>query len=154
VRNRLRIVLRGLASLGATSLIVLAGCSDQGEGERCGLFGGTDATVNGTSDCASGLVCVTPPNANAVTQLSTLGVCCPPAGIAATTAACQNTLGGSTMGGPPKGDGSFDGGAHDANVDARPTDAAQDAAPDTGHDSGGIVDSGAADAPHDAPHAG
>ena len=101
----------------AAALPVLAagGCADEGQGERCTLFAGGDAGENGTSECAAGLVCA--PQTIYTTPLpgdGKLGVCCPPPGTPATDPACVPTPGGSTNGGPPVGDGSFDAVSTDA----------------------------------------
>jgi hypothetical protein len=101
-----------LAAASLAAMLGAGGCADQQEGERCTFFNGGDAGENGTSECASGLLCVVTSyyaTDMATTGAGTLGVCCPPSGTPATTAACQPTVGGSTTGGPPAGDGGFDG---------------------------------------------
>ena len=114
-----------------------AGCSDEGEGERCTYFANSgDAGVNGTNECSSGLVCqsagsafVTPTCGNGTASgacIGTLGVCCPPPGVAATASACIITSSGSTMAGPPASDGSVPG---DAGTDGH----AADSGPEAGH---------------------
>jgi hypothetical protein len=118
----------GAAALLLAPLLCLASCSNQGEGERCTLFNGGDAGENGTSECSAGLVCTVTayytPNVS-TTGVGTLGVCCPPSGTASTAPACNQTTGGSTTGGPPAGDGGFDG-ATDSSVDGKARDAAGD----------------------------
>jgi hypothetical protein len=144
VRDRLTpklVLVRGLALAGVTFLVILAGCADQGEGERCTFFmvQAGDASINGSSDCASGLVCEPPPNTNTVppittTSAGTLGVCCPPKGSPVNSTNCQALGGGSQA--PFSRDASTDGSA-DAAADA-PTDARVDAQhPDAGHNDAG-----------------
>ncbi len=152
VRHRLMTVLRGPSTTGATSMLKRVGgaallampllfvtdCSNQGEGDRCTLFGGGDAGVNGTSECSSGLVCTATgyfTTAVSTPGVGTLGVCCPPSGTPSTAAACNHTTGGSTTGGPPVGDGSLDA-LVDSSVDAVARDAAGDGhAPGDAHGS-------------------
>jgi hypothetical protein len=130
-----------LVLLGSMPIFAESGCADQGEGERCTFFKGGDAGENGSNECSAGLVCTVTSYYsadNTTAGVGTLGVCCPPSGTASTAAACQPTVGGSTTGGAPTGDGGFDGsldtGAPDAKADAAPdaSDAAQaDAHPTT-----------------------
>ena len=116
-----------LALAGLTPLVTMTGCSDQGEGERCTYFSANDAGVNGSSECAAGLVCRPPStvyfSATSLPGPGSLGVCCPPAGNASSAAACNATSGGSTTVGPATGDGSFDVITSDAGVDAATADA-------------------------------
>ena len=164
VRHRQETVLRGLpitgtwsmlvrvarAALLATPLLFATDCSNQGEGERCTLFGGGDAAVNGTSECSSGLVCTATgyfTTSVSMPGVGTLGVCCPPSGTPSTAAACNHTTGGSTTGGPPVGDGGFDA-LVDGAVDAKARDAAAD-----GHKAGDAHASKDAHPSSEASHA-
>jgi len=100
-----------------------AGCSGQGEGERCDTRGDN----NGNDDCAGDLIC---------THRGDLGDRCCPADLRqATTIACQPPTGGGIDGSPP------------------PPDAASDApAPDAPLADAPVADApGQADAPEDAP---
>jgi len=183
VRHRLETVLRRLpitasaailALAGSLPLLAMSGCADQGEGERCTRFPAGDAGTNGSSECASGLIC-TAPNANVVTLttpgVGNVGVCCPPSGTPSSAAACTQTTSGSTTGGPPAGDGGFDGATTDAAADGRSTDAGatgdaatapdaskdggKDAAPDATTDATtGATTDAATDAPRDSAKSG
>jgi len=169
--------LRGLSIAAAAALLALVatmplgmtGCADQGEGQRCTFFMGGDAGENGTSECASGLLCV--PYSDyftaATTAAGTLGVCCPPSGTMASVAVCQAMVGGSMTGGRPVGDGGFDATKADgASVDGAPTGDAHhtDAHASDAHDDGNGADArpdtapATGDAAHDvtvdAAHAG
>jgi hypothetical protein len=142
VLKRLSIsVAVAILALVASMPLGMAGCNNQGEGERCTFFKGGDAGENGTDECSSGLVCVPTSYYTSITAttggVGELGVCCPPAGTPATSAACMAMVGGSTMAGPPIGDGGFDG------------DTGAGATKDAGHDA--PRDTGEA-APHDAGH--
>jgi hypothetical protein len=151
------VLVRGLALAGVAFLVIIAGCADQGEGERCTFFQvqAGDASVNGSSDCASGLICEPPPNTKAVPPVTTsaagtLGVCCPPNGVATTSQNCQAVNSGSLNGYTP--DASTDAAADaptDAKVDAQHPDAGhKDAGHDAGHDAH-VADGAAKDAPSD-----
>jgi len=144
VRATPETVLRLLSITAAVALLALvasmpvgmAGCANQGEGDRCTLFGGADAGENGTSECSAGLLCVSAamayPNTGPMTPgAGTLGICCPPSGAPA-TGACVTNPGGSMTAGPPIGDGGSDG--------------------DTGANADGSRDS-AKDGPHAPPDA-
>jgi hypothetical protein len=98
---------RGVAAAFAlVAVVLLAACSNQGEGGRCD----TNAENSGAEDCASGLVCIP------VNQLGrgqgatpTEGRCCPADRSTATAADCRI---GATQAGDaavPEG-GPFDGG--------------------------------------------
>ncbi len=129
----------------------MAGCADQGEGERCTYFPGGDAGENGTSDCSSGLICMPAgtyfnsiPAASLMSGVGTLGVCCPPAGTASNAAACNPMNAGSANAGPPLGDGGFDG-TLETGTDAH---AAHDGTTDAPHEAKAAADGKAADATH------
>jgi len=159
VRHRLntafrRLAVVALASLAFASASTMSGCNNEGEGERCTFFMGGDAGENGTDECSSGLVCrVTDYYATTTTTTGTgtLGVCCPPIGVASSALACMPAVGGSTTGAPPTGDGGFDGGA-DTGADAKPakdattgTDANAASDATTGSDAKGAKDGTVAD---------
>ncbi len=151
-------VLRGLSITSAIALLALVaslplgmtGCNNEGEGERCTLFSNSgDAGENGTDECSAGLLCVSaagayPGEVAATTGVGKLGICCPPSGTPSTAAACMAMVGGSTLGGPPVGDGGYDA---DSAVDAHK-------APDGSADAKHTADAHASDAASkDAGHA-
>jgi hypothetical protein len=62
--------------------VLIAACSDEGEGEPCSL-------LNGSNDCQANLICEKPPgNSNSP------AVCCPPDLSQATTPECSLPSGG------------------------------------------------------------
>jgi hypothetical protein len=110
------------------AFVLPAGCSGQGEGERCDVH----ADNNGNDDCAGDLVCTAGGNLNGSNNTDR---CCPADRTKATTLVCQlPTAGGIDTTPPP--DASTDAPAADAAVSDAP---ASDAPVDT------------ADAPSDAP---
>jgi hypothetical protein len=161
--------VRWLALAATTSMVVmaaaLAGCADQGEGERCTYFsGGGDASINGSSECASGLVCFPPKNSTSIPPFTsqaagTLGICCPPAGATVTSPLCVAQVSGP---GRMSFDGGFDTGTDapadagkdvgtDAPLDARPRDASRDGGDATVTDAGkDAAKDGAKEAAQDA----
>lgn len=160
-----RALTRVLVVACAVTFLGMGGCAGQGEGERCTFFGGGDAGENGTDECASGLLCVVTSyyaTTTATPGVGTLGVCCPPSGSVATAAACQPTVGGSTTGGKPTGDGGYDGPLPDTGTDAHAHDATtsdaakSDAAKsDAGKsDAPSSTSDGSAEASSDAKHGG
>ena len=94
---RLRVVLP-LAGLLSLAPVVLLGCSEQQEGQRCDLD-------NGNADCADGLVC---------TSKQTLGtksdMCCPSSGKSGSPD-CTPSLGGTTTTSSGSGGAGGQGGA-------------------------------------------
>jgi len=135
-----RQVLATLAILAGGSLFVLPSCDNQHEGERCDNLAGN----NGNDDCQAGLVC-TPPDQlrwpaltdGGISQRPQTYICCPPAGMPATTDVCKSA--GSTFGSDaaipdtsvPEGSSSETGAetSTDAPADS-PSDVASDAPSD------------------------
>ncbi len=126
MRHRLRsaicIAVVGLAGMVAAG----AGCSNQGEGERCTFFPNGSESINGstptngTQDCQDGLVCEQ--GTNFPTATGTYDRCCPPDQANATVQACMT---GSVVGGDQNAgrDASFEDSAADAAPDAKDEDA-------------------------------
>lgn len=130
MRPRLALPLLRTIALIIGSAAVASACSGQGEGERCDKrAGGMPA---GTSDCQSGLVCLsTVPGTSFADPNSS--ICCPPNPSQATTSAC-----------------SPNGGSFDANP-TPPDASAGDSASESGDELGvGTSDGSAADVTLDA----
>jgi hypothetical protein len=125
VRHRLRsaicIAVVALAGVVATG----AGCSNQGEGERCtAIADDSNPATNGTQDCQDGLVCISAVNIQATGNYDR---CCPATQAQATVEACMmGTLAG---GNPTEGrDAAFvESGADAADAKSTPDGKEEDA---------------------------
>jgi len=113
VRHRLRSAICLAIVALAGILVVGTGCQGQGEGDRCTFFAGNNTAINGTQECASGLVCYRAFNTSVTGDYDR---CCLPGLPPTTVQACTmgNLLGGNPTAGA------------DASFDATTTDAASD----------------------------
>jgi hypothetical protein len=106
-------------------LSVIPGCSNGGEGERCGDPGGT---ITDNSDCGSGLVCTAFPMYMGSTE--TVGRCCYPDRV--TDSRCSKSSNTSATNTPS-------GGASASDAGATSSDAGSSDAVAGGGGSGGLV---------------
>ena len=87
-----------LSMILTSALVLAAGCSKQGEGERC-------STDNGNADCADGLECT-----SSKKLLGPADICCPTSGGSNDPACIPGGLGGTGGGGGTGGSISTGGG--------------------------------------------
>ena len=98
---------RGFAACGLLLCLVFAGCSKQGQGERCDQN-------NGNLDCEGDLICKGEGQLSLQGQTRGVGLCCPPSSDEGTVEACR-----ATQPLPP-------------DVDAGPTETPAQPTPDAG----------------------
>jgi hypothetical protein len=107
------------ALVSAFAVLIVPGCSQQGEGERC------DSAKNGDEDCDSSLICVR--STDLVDR--TTDRCCPAAlgaesdkrcirGVASESEPTAGTSSGGTSGGGTSGGGTSSGGAESGGAES------------------------------------
>ena len=144
----LRRIASAVFAVLVTSVVVIsAGCSDQGEGERCD----TRATRSGSDDCQAGLSCVPFSDlgggATTCDGITTCGVCCPDDRTQSTTDVCalSTVLVGADAAAPVTPDAAADSATNVSDAASDASDAsdassaldAANAASDGASDSGG-----------------
>ena len=77
-----RAVVRGAAACGLLLCLAIAGCSKQGQGERCDQS-------NGSLDCEGDLICTGEAQLNLQGPTRGVGLCCPPLADQNSVEACR-----------------------------------------------------------------